>query len=341
MSTSQASFDELWRFYRNSGFVYQAKELKLQPYLAAIENTWAKLLQSGQEVFRLFTNTRGGHIKSALAITRYYQSSWMVHHMASLADPWGMKLILGRAIKWMMTNEELDHGIFYWRPENGRADVRFSNLGKFLGKARAAGSTQNLYDYFYFPVKGGAAAPPCKAARIHSVPVEQRREVLKLLGRVLSPHEMSLRSLNPEDLTLERLDNMYRSHGLDRTREAYYAETGGRIQAVALLEKASLGLNFSHFFNKFHLYFVGGDLDRAGKVGVLSQVLAFLLSRCREDGQDFLVCLCESELSGLFQALGYRSQKRYACMSIARNLEDSLTLQHFDKFYERRMRAGA
>ncbi len=171
--------------------------------------------------------------------------------------------------------------------------------------------------------------------RIHSVPVEQDWEVVEFLGRVLSPHEMSLRSLNPEDLTRERLDNIYRSHGLGRTREAYYAETWGRIQAVAFLEKASSGLNFSHFFNKFHLYFVGGDLDRAGSMGVLSQVLAFLLSSCRKDGQDFLVCLCESDLSGLFQALGYQSQNRYSCRGTLRQEGGNTSLSDFETGFER------
>ncbi len=339
MAESQTSFEALWKFYRDSGFVYEAKEGKLRPHLAEIADTWDKLLQADGSVFKLFTHVKGGHIRSALAITRYYHKSWMIHHMASLTDPWGMKLVLARAIKWMMANQDLDHGIFYWRPNNSRADVRFSNLGKLLEKSGAEVSTHKVFDYFYFPAGDGPR--PAGEAIANIYPVQERLLGLAadLLAQVVDPHEIDLRSLGGGNLALAGLDALYRRHDLRRRREVFSAEVGGRVQAVVLLEDASLGLNFSHFFNKFHLYFVGDEMDFAQRTALCGQVLDYLMAHCRRRGQDFLVCLCPPEQSELFRALGYRSHKQYACMSIARQLEDSLTLQHFNNFYSRRMDA--
>lgn len=339
MSPSKISFDDLWRFYCDSGFVYQAKEHKLQPYMPAIATTWTKLLEADDSVFKLVSHAKNGHIRSALAITRYYQSSWMIHHMASLTDPWGMKLVLAQAIKWMMANQELDNGIFYWRPNNSRADVRFSNLGKLLEKSGAEVSTQKLYDYYYFATDEPVNAQGPRIARIRRAPAEEHGRIADLLAQVVDPHEIALRGLTRQDLGLDRLDRLYRPHGLSRTREVFTVRAGGSIEAVALLENGSAGLNFSHFFNKFHLYFIKQDTSFSRRAAICREVLGFLTARCRDQGQGFLVCLCESQLSELLRSLGHHSHKQYACMSISRRLENSLTLQHFNNFYGRRMSA--
>ena len=99
------TFPQLWQFYLTSGFVYPDKKKQLAPYLTEISKNWGKLLDSSEDIFKLFVHERNGQIRSAIAVTRYYNKSWMVHHMASLSDPRGMQKVLLQSIRWMMDNQ--------------------------------------------------------------------------------------------------------------------------------------------------------------------------------------------------------------------------------------------
>jgi hypothetical protein len=52
--TSTAGFDEVFEFYRRSGFLYTAKLAALESRLPAIEATWRALLAADESVFRFW-----------------------------------------------------------------------------------------------------------------------------------------------------------------------------------------------------------------------------------------------------------------------------------------------
>ena len=52
-SVNDVSFDDLFQFYNDSGFLYDAKMQRLLPFLNEVKSNWQKSIQS-QNVHRLF-----------------------------------------------------------------------------------------------------------------------------------------------------------------------------------------------------------------------------------------------------------------------------------------------
>lgn len=331
------TFPQLWQFYLTSRFIYPDKERQLAPYLAEISKTWDKLLDSSEDIFKLFVHERNSRIRSSIAVTRYYNKSWMVHHMASISDPRGMQKVLLKSIRWMMDNQLLDHGIFYWRPTNKRANDRFADLGKMLKGSKIEVTSENLLDYYFFPTQSSFYQQAFNLD-IAAITPEESEAIIGLLSECVNPKEMDLRSLNTHHLELSNLDREYRIHGLTRKRNVFRATKDDHVVAVILWEKASMGLNFSHFFTTFQIYFVDTLLGTRDKVFVVGQIVGFLNACCLAKGENLLTCVCGPELSGCFKKLGFKPTKQYMCLSIARKLENSRTMGHFENFYSQRIK---
>lgn len=258
--------------------------------------------------------------------------------MASKSDPRGMQKVLLQSIRWMMNNQLLDYGIFYWQPRKRGVNDRFSDLGAMIGGGSLEVSRENLLDYYTFSVQ---PEPPLKwdlGLAMSAVSSRESPAIIRLLSKHLDQREMDIRSLSPRHLELSPLDRVYRSYGLTRKRQVYKATLRNKVIAVVLWERASLGLNFSHFFNKFQIYFVGSPLESDTRTVVVSEVLSFLKRQCLEENENFLTCICGPKLSGYLQKLGFKPLRQYMRISISRKLENAETMKHFENFYSRRLK---
>ena len=332
------SFQDLWDFYLESHFVYASKKAGIIPYLDQIFDTWNRLFCSGGDVARIVLRLKKGRVRNAMTMLRMYPRTWVVQHMASLADPKGMMLVLLDAIGWMMQNETLDFGRFYWQPQNRPAEKMFAGLNQSLQEKGIADKNMRSYHYHIIPLKlVDQRFPPAEQGFTYR-PVEPSEfgDISGLLREDWGPIDFQAQALEAGHLDLAGLNDLYHPHGLHRSRLLLVAEKGGKPAGVAGLEFSNLGMNFSYCFNRFELYYLAPHVSTERRNGILSGLVRAGADYYAQRGRDFMVLFCDVEGFSL-ETMGLAPDRHYKCLSLSRQSGNSATMEHFMSFYRDRM----
>jgi hypothetical protein len=116
----------------------------------------------------------------------------------------------------------------------------------------------------------------------------------------------------------------FREIGLERRREALVARRDGRLAGFALLEIASLGLNFSELTNAFRLYPACDD------AAVVAALATRARERYRELGRHLAIGLTEAPGREGWTAAGFAEVRSYCCWTVHRSL-----LRRYVEFIQR------
>ena len=185
------NLQRLMEFFFDSGFIYPEKYLYLQKHRTKILSIYQKLYNTDNNIARHFIYQKGDQILGHLAMVRFYEKSWLIHHHASATEG-GMNAgihVLNQATSFI-TDSYRFHGmnlhyiLCFFRPENrfpkrvfgglvprindkqqcSIDDFAYFHIGVTAGEEESAGGwdleVPNLYDYqvlmdFYERKSGG------------------------------------------------------------------------------------------------------------------------------------------------------------------------------------------
>jgi hypothetical protein len=334
-----ADCSQLWQLYLQSGFLYRAKIEKLSPHLEEVQETLVKLLSAGEKVCRIFIQERNGRISCSLATLRFYERTWLVHHMASLADPKGMRQVLLRTVGWMINSPEIGFGLFSWRSGNRPAEAMLGSIPRSLPKEGFGFSHRERSDYYFLDIDSLRPLLVNKAPGIEvcAAPLDRLPELSRALERKFGSFFCAVYALQPDQLRLDSLDRRYRPYGLARSRQMYVALHRGEPLAVALAENASLGMNFSFFLNKYQILPLEDHLAPRLRRQVTHKLLGALCDHYTRCGRQFLVGLCPESERSLYRKLGYAPLKQYESLAIDSSYDRAATWKHLDRYYATRL----
>lgn len=334
----EPSFEKLWQFYLDTRFVYPDKFDKVKPYFQEIEDTWTRLLHADESIFKIYNREKAGRLKNSLAITRYYMKTWLIHHMASLADPAGMRKVLLYAITWVWRNKEFEYGKFYWRPVNKTVNALFTSLETEIRERGGAVVLREDFDYYWIPLEEASPELDLSGDQVQVRLVEnsEAAQVSKALVELLGEVEVQVRSLDKDDLNLDTLDRLYRHNGLFRQRRVFLATAGDNIIALGMAEYSSLGLNFSFFLNKAQIIYTAPDLPADLARQATHKLMDQMAHYYRQGGRDFMVVLADSAGSPLEVHLGLPPTKQYRSLTISKSTERPSAYDHIKAFYDKR-----
>ena len=112
---------------------------------------------------------------------------------------------------------------------------------------------------------------------------------------------------------LEKLSQEYEQAGLLRRRESIIAERNGRATGFALLEIASLGMNFSELTNSFTVHLMDDTDDETRRA--LAEAAK---QRYAEFGRAQCIALEDGENLSAYEAAGFSKVKDYTCWTFHR-----------------------
>jgi hypothetical protein len=75
--------DALWNFFFDTGFIYPEKYAFFQANKEAIKKTYERLYSQSPHVARHFICQEKGAILGHMAMVRFYENSWLIHHHAA------------------------------------------------------------------------------------------------------------------------------------------------------------------------------------------------------------------------------------------------------------------
>jgi hypothetical protein len=274
-------------------------------------------------------------VRNSLSVLRHYQDTWLVQHMASVMDPVGMMVVLLESIGWLMENKAIRFGRFYWRPDNGRVHRLFLQMRAAASRAHPEGESLTTHKYFFLPLEKMQPQVASCDRRICVRPAakDQFAELSRLLYYKLGRTTFLAESLQPEHLELEGVGAAYRRFGLERQRTLLVAESGGAILGAAAAETASPGLNFSFYLNRVQFCIFQAFYSSSKTVEILRALLRAAIAFYRRKGACFLVVLWDEREPPLMEALGLAPLKRYACLTLSRELENAAALNSVKAYY--------
>jgi hypothetical protein len=312
------TFDEIFAFYRASGFLYPAKLAELGSRMPAIEATWMRLLASGDEVFKLFTRRRfaGGEatIKNSVCAVEHAPGTWQCQHLVS-ADRHEyigtLSAFLAMA-EWLERNPAAAYTRLAFRPGNRGVAALFADWRRAMPLGDASLRT---FDYVATPLE---AVDASRGAGVRVVRGDAEALRRFYAGRIPS---VELDSLRLDEPALPSLHEKFARFGLERRRSVYTAVAGETIIGAAICNFGPLGANFSFLENAVEGLEIAPDAPRSLRLAAFRELLAAAARFYGAHGRSLLIATIGPEYADLAQSAGLVSSKQYMLLTVRNSTE--------------------
>jgi len=261
---NNVDLDALWDFFFETGFIYPGKYAALQKNKKQIKETYAKIYTHNPHIARHFIYQEKGTILGHMAMLRFYESAWMIHHHAarkSSQNKAGLIVLdnIGRMINdsHRLYSMHMDYIMCYYRPEN-----KFPNR-VFGGAARSINDPKgcSLDDFAYLHFSTGDRTPSVLPDDWEITPVFQQdlQELGDFYDHISGGLMLNALDLTPDKVDCNDLSREFSRLGLTRLRRLFALKRDGYLKAVLVANVSDVGLNLSDFTNCVHLFVLDSE----------------------------------------------------------------------------------
>jgi hypothetical protein len=247
---NQVDLDSLWNFFFETGFIYPEKYVFLRENKDRIKRNYEKLYNRPSTIARHFTYQEGSRILGHIAMLRFYQSAWMIHHHAgnTLASPRAGLEVLRQIGHFGYNCHRLhaihmDYLLCYFRPENKFPARVFGRIAKNIGNPK--GCSVDCFAYYHYRKKNLDQRPLPPGWELE----ETNGEDLQTLGCFYEERSGGLMTealdLLPEKMELSGLSEEYHRLGFRRERYVFSLKKNGLIRALVVANQSNVGMNLS------------------------------------------------------------------------------------------------
>ena len=244
------TFDEIFGFYRDSGFLYAAKQAALSDRSEEVEDTWRRLLTGDRSVFRFVSRygLQDGrvNVRNAICAFLYTPRTWQAQHLVSLQrrEYTGTLTLLVALTEWLHDNGAAFVRLSF-RPNNPGTNRLFGGLAERLAPVHVS---RSLVDYGFCDVRELDFPAGCRSSvTVRALAPDEGDLARAFYKRILDPVDFA--SLDISRPSLEDLDAVYALHGLTRRRTVLVAMDGEDTVGACLVNHGSEGINFSFLEN--------------------------------------------------------------------------------------------
>ena len=252
--STKVDMDQLWNFFFETGFIYPKKYAYIQANKEKVKSTYEKLYTMNPKIARHFIFQDKGAILGHMAMLRFYENSWLIHHHAANkkdSTRAGLAVLnqIGRFINdsHRLPSIHMDYVYCYYRPDN-----RFPNRvfgGAFKRIENLKGCSVDPFAYFHYQHDG---LQERELPVNWTVSATQIEDLVELEGY----YEFSSGGLMINALDLEptggmegTLEDTYAELGFKRKRQLLSVKEAGELKAVFILNLSDIGLNMSDLTN--------------------------------------------------------------------------------------------
>jgi len=251
--------DHLWDFFFESGFIYPDKYAAIQKNKEQIKETYAKIYTRNPHIARHFIYQDKGTIFGHMAMLRFYESAWMIHHHAarkSTLNKAGLIVLdqIGRMINdsHRLYSLHMDYMICYYRPDNKFPNRVFGGAAKSIKDPKGC----SLDGFAYLHFKDFARLPSQLPAewKIAETHPDDLRDLADFYEHTSGGLMLDAIDLTPEKLDCHDLDKEYDKAGLIRQRQLFSLKKDGSLKAVFMVNTSNVGLNMSDITNCIKIF---------------------------------------------------------------------------------------
>ena len=246
--------DKLWNFFFETGFIYPDKYAEIQKNKKQIKETYAKIYTRNPHIARHFIYQDKGTIFGHMAMLRFYESAWMIHHHAarkSTLNKAGLIVLdqIGRMINdsHRLYSLHMDYMICYYRPDNKFPSRVFGGAAKSIKDPKGCSLDGFAYLHFKNPARSQSQLPA--DWQISETRHNDLTDLADFYDHISGGLMLDAIDMTPEKLDCNDLSKEYSKAGLIRQRQLYSLKKNGRLKAVFLVNTSNVGLNLSDITN--------------------------------------------------------------------------------------------
>ncbi len=261
--------DALWDFFFESGFIYPDKYAAIQKNKKQIKETYAKLYTRTPQIARHFIYQDKGIIHGHMAMLRFYESAWMIHHHAarkSSLNKAGLIVLdqIGRMgnDSHRLRSLHMDYMICYYRPENKFPSRVFGGAVKAIKNPKSCSVDAFAYFHVNRPTASSTELP--EGWQIVETGVEDLRQLSDLYEYTSGGLMLDAIDLTPGKINCDSLSKDYRKAGLTRQRELFSLTKNGHLKAIFMANHSDVGLNLSDITSCVKVFVIDSDDFDAG-----------------------------------------------------------------------------
>ena len=251
---NHVDLDALWNFFFETGFIYPDKYALIQKNKKQIKETYAKIYTRNPHIARHFIYQDKGVIFGHMAMIRFYENAWMIHHHAarkSSANKAGLIVLdqIGRMINdsHRLYSLHMDFMICYYRPDNKFPRRVFGGAADSIRDPK--GCSLDGFAISQFTNRTCSAPGLPESWRISEIEPEDLQELADFYEYTSGGLMLDAIDLKPEKMNCNELSNEYHRLGLSRMRHLYSLKKDGQLKAVFLANRSDIGLNLSDITN--------------------------------------------------------------------------------------------
>lgn len=253
---SNVDMDALWDFFFETGFIYPEKYAFFQAQKEEIKKTYAKLYEETPHIARHFTYQDRGGILGHMAMVRFYENSWLIHHHAARKT---VSLKAGLTVLNQITQyvNELHNLYFahlryvycYFRPANKFPNRVFGGFARQLDNPRGCSLDEFAYAHYLKRGADGCCGMPAGWELTETNGTSDLDELGNFYGYVSGGLMVDAFDLRPDSACHDGLEEEYRRLGFVKKRRFYSLLHEGNLKALAITNVTDAGFNMANLTN--------------------------------------------------------------------------------------------
>jgi hypothetical protein len=252
--SNRVNTEELWQFFFETGFIYPEKYTFVQANKSLLKEMYDKLYTENPSIARHFIYHEKGSILGHMAMLRFYEKSWLVHHHAankSESTNGGLVVLaqLAQSINdsYNLHSAHMNYIICYYRPDNKFPNRVFGTAVKLINDKKGCSLDTFAYLHYHRALADDwNFAGPWALSRATADDLLELESFYEQESGGLMLHALNL---EPDMVDCDELEKEYQRLGFVKKRHCYTLKKLGNIKAVVTVNLSDVGLNLSDLTN--------------------------------------------------------------------------------------------
>ena len=251
---NKVDLDALWGFFFESGFIYPDKYAYIEANKDRIRNIYEKLYTQSPSIARHFIYQEKGNILGHMAMVRFYEDAWLIHHHAakkSALNKAGLIVLkqIGHFINdsYRLNAIHLKHVMMYYRPDNRFPSRVFGGACQHIDDPKCC--SIDAFAYVHLPATPGPAAAVPSPWELNPAQPEDLAELQDFYEYDSGGLMLKALGLDPDRIGRAELEEEYQRLGFKKEKHLYALKADGQLKAIILVNITDFGFNLSNLTN--------------------------------------------------------------------------------------------
>ena len=251
---NKVNMDDLWNFFFESGFIYPKKYAFIEANKEKIKETYEKLYTRNPKIARHFIYQDKGRIQGHVAMVRFYENAWLIHHHAARSP--GIKRSGVAVLDQIGRFSNASHGLHslhmdylfcYFRPENKFPNHVFGGVAREIKDPKV--SSLDTFAYFHYQKVSNNELHLPEPWRLVKTEPEDLVEFEKFYEHVSGGLMLDALNIEPGTIDGGDLSKEFQKFGFKRENYLFSLKNNVNLKAVFMVNISDVGLNMSDLTN--------------------------------------------------------------------------------------------